>query len=75
MRVHQHTSSADPWRRMVGRLGWLRTPSLVAYVAHRVLADGLDHVLLVRPTENRHQCLDLEAGLSCRTGFRDVAVR
>ena len=75
MRVHQHTPSADPWRRVVGRLGWSRAPSLVAYVALRVLADGLDHVLLVHPIDIRHQCRDLEARASCRTGFRDVAVR
>ena len=73
--TNKHTPSADPWPRVVGRLGWLRTTSLVAYVAHRVLADGLDHVLCGRPTNFRHQCRDLEAGVSRRTGFRDVAVR
>ena len=38
-------------------------------------ADGMDHVLFGRRTDIRHQCGDLEAGVSCRTGFRDVAVR
>ena len=69
-------SSADPWRRVVGRLGWLRTSSLVAYVAQARLGHrGLDHLLFGRPTDSRHQCRDLEAGVSCRTGFRHVAVR
>ena len=61
MRVHQHTPSADPSRRVVGRVGWLRTSSLVAHVAHHVLAHALDHVLLVRSTYIRHQCRNLEA--------------
>ena len=50
-------------------------PLLAAYVAHHVLAGGLDHVLFGRPTDVRHQCRDLEVRISCRTRFRDVAVR
>ena len=74
-RVHRHTPPPIYGVVWSADLGWFRTSLLAACVAHRVLADGLDHVLFGRPTGIRHQCRDLQAGILCRTRFRHVSVR